>query len=241
MSFGKIRQEMDAYFKDISRFPVPTREEEIELFRRYKSGDKRAREEIIVRNLRFVVKWAHKHTGYGLPLEDLVQEGNIGMLTAIDKFDTSRNVRFLTYAVHWIRAKMMLYVFHNFFLTKRFTTQEIKSRFFREFKYFLSMKEVSLNVPVGDGPHEFMDFISDAEDGPEELLMKKEAILYVRECIERSTNNERNRQIIHRRLLSDEPDTLQEIASDFGLSRERIRQIEQKMLENVKDELSLVA
>jgi len=250
------------YLKEISRFPQLTPEEEKELGARAQKGDEEAFQKLIEANLRFVVAMAKKYARSGYPLHELINEGNLGLIEAVSRFDPSRGVRFITYASWWIRQAILAAIAHHgqvFRLPPKLKhelyrfdskvarlTQELGHRpSVDEISKGLGMEEqdvremmegtpteVSLDTPIGEGAEmRLEELIQDQSVTPvDELLIARSFEEQLQALL--SQLDDKERVIIERRFgLGDrEPQTLAEIGSDMKLSRERIRQIEERAL-----------
>ncbi|MGW8313207.1 MAG: RNA polymerase sigma factor RpoH [Desulfuromonadales bacterium] len=258
------------YMVQVNRFDLLSAEEEYNLaVRHLEQGDMEAAHRLICANLRFVVKVANEYRGYGLRLLDLVQEGNIGLMMAVKKFDPSRGTRLITYAVWWIRAYIQNYIMRSWSLVKIGTTQLQKKLFFKlaqtrnalrnltgseqfeeiardlevnedivvEMSQRMGRRDTSLDVELteGDG-YTLLSTLADASDNQEDLLLADEdrKIKQERTSAALAILNSRERQIIEQRILSDTPSTLQDLANEFAISRERVRQIEQNALRKLR-------
>jgi RNA polymerase sigma-32 factor len=265
----------DHYLASISHFDLLSREEEHELARRYRRrGDLEAAHRLICANLRFVVKIANEYRAYGMRTLDLIQEGNIGLMMAVKKFDPERGIRLITYAVWWIRAYIQSYIIRSWSLVKIGTTQAQKRLFFKlgqareairrltggeddlkevalqlhvrdedveEMTIRMGGRDTSLNLELSEGAdYTRLDILADERDNQEELLLQHEAQSLLSSRVQQALENlnARERQIIHDRILSDQPRTLQELADDYGISRERIRQLEKNALAKLKGSLA---
>lgn len=266
---------LDSYLAEIKHIPTLSREEERELAIRFREhGDQMAGYRLVMANLRLVVMIAREYQRNFRNILDLVQEGNIGLLEAVQKYDPYRNIRFPSYAVYWIRAYMLRYLINNLRLVKIGTTQAQRKLFFNlrkeqerleqegfkpeakllaerldvkeseviEMQQRLALPDLSVDAPVG-GAEDSGDLhgVLPAEaETAEERLVREQFDESVRDVVERLKDSldEKEQAIIEQRLLADEPSTLQEIAEQFGLSRERIRQIESKLKEKLKETLS---
>ncbi|PLX94708.1 MAG: RNA polymerase sigma factor RpoH [Desulfuromonas sp.] len=259
----------DHYLAQINRFDLLSRDEEYDLARRYRQGgDLAAAHRLICANLRFVVKIAREYRSYGLKLLDIIQEGNIGLMMAVKKFDPERGIRLISYAVWWIRAYIQSYIIRNWSLVKIGTTQAQKKLFFKlnqakkallqlgggsseeiaetlavrssevdEMSVRLAGRDASLDVELveGDG-FSLLDTLADERENQEDLLLQHESENRLGRAVHKalSSLNPRERHIVEQRILVDEPRTLQELADDYGISRERIRQIEKNALGKLK-------
>ena len=262
---------LDAYFDRVRHIPVLTREEEHELAVRFRTAnDLEAARKLVLSHLRFVVHIARGYAGYGLPIGDLVQEGNVGLMKAVKRFDPSLNVRLVSFAVHWIRAEIHEYVLRNWRLVKIATTKAQRKLFFNLRKSkkrlgWMNAEEVravakDLGVPVAtvlemesrlsgrdvafDAPD---DADEDARPSPVAYLVDHSADPYatvaeadqddrdhdsLHAAIERL--DERSRDIIQRRWLNEPKATLQELADAYGVSAERIRQVEANAMKKMR-------
>jgi RNA polymerase sigma-32 factor len=253
----------DAYIDRVNRVPVLSREEEQRLARRFREHDDLdAARQLVLSHLRFVVHIARGYTGYGLPLGDLVQEGNVGLMKAVKRFDPAVGVRLVSFAVHWIRAEIHEYVLRNWRLVRIATTKAQRKLFFnlRRLKSnlsWLSAEETravaaDLGVPAAEvtemeqrlAAHDLsFDPLPAAEDeeafGPAAYLRAPDAdpAQEVENADWDSDSaaqlaaglkslDERSRTIVHRRWLASPKATLHELAAEYGVSAERIRQIE---------------
>lgn len=211
-------EELQPYLRALPRYQPLSREDERDLALRCRRGDVRAREELVKRNLPFVVAIAKKSMGRGARLDDLVQEGNIGLLKAVEKFDTGKGTRFSTYAIWWIRAYIQKYL--------KEAHSSVRGGEDGARRY---LKDVSLDVAVDEeGEITALDRLEDDGPGPEEQLGHAEADWQVRDRLERLRKRigPLGWDILEGRLGSDEPETLEQIGKRWGLSRERVRQVE---------------
>jgi RNA polymerase sigma-32 factor len=273
---------LDRYLADISRVSLLTVEEERRLARQFREqGDTRAAHRLVEANLRFVVKVAYEYRSYGLKMSDLIQEGNIGLMKAVQKFDPGKEIRLISYAVWWIRAYIQNYILRSWSLVKIGTTQAQRKLFFslartkheleklsgqgaapevdvdkiakrlrvrssdvEEMQQRMEGRDLSLDAPMSDdGMSSHVDFV--ASDGPpadDDLARAQEERLVmnrVREALDRL--DPRERHIVRRRLMDEDPDTLKELGEQFGFSRERARQIEIRAREKLRRELEPLA
>ncbi len=269
---------VERYVADINRHRLLTPQEEYDLaLKVYEDNDVSAFNDLARANLRFVVKVAHEYTGYGLPLLDLIQEGNAGLLKALEKFDPYKGFRLISYGVWWIRAYIQNYVMRSWSMVRIGTTQAQRKLFFKlrserdrveqereggsssgtvvelaerlnvaekdiiEMNGRLSGRDASLDAPVGDTHRTtYVEFLREDSESPEELYSEIER----RRLLRREVNeimkgfNDRERFIVAKRLMADEPMTLQKIGKRFSISRERVRQIEGRVLEKLRAGLS---
>lgn len=265
------------YMAQINQFKLLTAEEEKNLARRFRDqGDIEATHQLICANLRFVVKIAHEYRGYGLRLLDLIQEGNIGLMQAVKKFDPDRGIRLITYAVWWIRAYMQNFIMRSWSMVKIGTTQAQRKLFFKlgqtrnalrnmsgsnddqeiadilevhqdivvEMSQRLGARDSSLDMQLTeDGDFTLLDTLADDHDSQEKFLIDRQDQSKMTQKISHALTSLKSREkyIVEQRLLCETPRTLQELADEFGLSRERIRQIEQKSLQKLKVALADLA
>ena len=265
------------YLQEIKKFPMLTAEEEYMLAKRYKEhGDSDAAHKLVTSHLRLVAKIAMGYRGYGLPVTDLISEGNVGIMQAVKKFDPEKGFRLATYAMWWIRAQIQEYVLHSWSLVKIGTTTAQKKLFFnlrklknqlvsidsgnlspdnvREIATRLDVKEgevidmenrlftsdQSLNIKLGEENNtEWQDLIEDKKDTHDKIIENKDELNYRRNLFLKALKvlNEREREIIKMRKLRDNPLKLEELSKKYKISRERVRQIEEKALEKLQKEI----
>ena len=268
------------YLQEIKKFPILTAEEEYMLAKRYKEhDDTKAAHKLVTSHLRLVAKIAMGYRGYGLPVTDLISEGNVGIMQAVKKFDPERGFRLATYAMWWIRAQIQEYVLHSWSLVKIGTTAAQKKLFFnlkklknqlssidsgdlspenaREIASRLNVKEAevldmnnrlfsgdqSLNTKVGDeGDTEWQDMIIDSNDTQDNILEHTNELTYRKKIFEQALDvlNDREKEIISLRKLRDKPVKLKELSKKFNISRERVRQIEEKAFEKLQKQVSVI-
>jgi RNA polymerase sigma-32 factor len=258
---------LDAYLERVGRIPVLTRDEERALAERFRSQDDLdAARELVLAHLRFVVHIARGYNGYGLPVGDLIQEGNVGLMKAVKRFDPSLNVRLVSFAVHWIRAEIHEYVLRNWRLVKIATTKAQRKLFFnlRRLKKNLSWLSAEETAAVARDLGVTVAEVSEMEkrlaardmsfdpapDADEEELYSPASYLpapdadpaeQVEEAESSDDSSERlqgaldrldprSRDIVQRRWMSEDKATLHELAGKYGVSAERIRQIESSAL-----------
>src|SRR5499427_5302201 len=263
---------LDAYLERVSRIPVLTREEERTLAERFRSeGDLDAARELVLSHLRFVVHIARGYSGYGLPIGDLIQEGNVGLMKAVKRFDPSVNVRLVSFAVHWIRAEIHEYVLRNWRLVKIATTKAQRKLFFNlrrykkslgwltesetaavardlgvepkevtEMERRLSSRDLSFD-PAPDSDEDEESFAPSAylasPDSDPSIAVERDQ--WDDDASERvstalATLDERSRQILQRRWMTDDKATLHELADEYGVSAERVRQIEANAIKRLR-------
>ena len=267
---------LSRYLQEIRKFPMLSHEEEFMLAKRWLDNeDIDAAHKMVTSHLRLVAKIAMGYRGYGLPLAEMISEGNIGLMQAVKKFDPDKGFRLATYAMWWIKAAMQEYILHSWSLVKMGTTAAQKKLFFNlrrmkgrlkaldegdlsqenvakiatELKVAesdvvsmnrrLSGPDASLNAPVrtdGDGDGEWMDWLVDESDSQEVVLAEEDELLKRREMLSQAMTslNDRERHILTERRLKENPLTLEELSVDYGISRERVRQIEVRAFEKLQ-------
>jgi RNA polymerase sigma-32 factor len=262
---------LDAYISAVHRIPVLSQEEEQNLSRRYQQEeDLASARKLVMSHLRFVVHVARGYSGYGLQLSDLIQEGNIGLMKAVKRFDPDQGVRLVSFAVHWIRAEMHEFILRNWRIVKVATTKAQRKLFFnlrkskkrlgwmnaeevrmvakdlgvpeatvREMESRLSGRDIGFEAPA--------DADEDAKPAPEAFLIDEGADPYENVADADQTDNQletlssalqkldqRSRDIIQRRWLNEEKATLQDLADEYGVSAERIRQVEANAMKKMR-------
>lgn len=263
------------FLKVANSAPVLSAETEAQLARRFRDEeDVDAARQLVVSQLRNVVHVAKGFTGYGLPVADLIQEGNIGLMKAVKNFDPERGIRLVSYAVHWIKAEIYEYVLKNWKIVKVATTKAQRKLFFnlrKSRKSLSAMTEAetqdlasNLDVPVKtvremeqrltssdvafDG-HDSDDdefttspsaYLPDMRYNPEELAMKTEKSDNNRESLYAAIDDldDRSKDILQRRWLSEQKATLHELAAEYNVSAERIRQIEKRAMQKMKGHIA---
>jgi len=275
-SLSIAENSLDRYMREVSSFPMLTHAEEQELATRLKEhGDLDAAHKLITSHLRLVVKIAVGYRGYGLPMGEVISEGNLGLMQAVKKFEHEKGFRLSTYAMWWIKASIQEYVLRSWSMVKIGTSAAQKRLFFnlkklkRKLNIFddrelknkelntiseqlgvkegeviamnrrLSGADNSLNQPVHDDSNsEQIDMLVNEEDcTPEMITLEKNELEYRRKLLSSSMENlnEREREILVARRLSDDPKTLGELSVVHNISRERVRQIEAKAIEKLRD------
>ena len=265
---------MRHYFEEIRRFPMLDRQEEYLLAKRWREdGDRDAAHKLVTSHLRLVAKIAKSYRGYGLPIADIVSEGHVGLMQAVERFEPEKGFRFTTYAVWWIKAAIQEYILRSWSLVKMGTTANQKKLFFhlREAKrkifalnegdmrpdqvkliakrlgvteqHVIDMNrrlggDASLNAPIredGDSA-EWQDWLVDESPDQETMLAARDEFDNRRKALSDALGvlNGRDRRIFEGRRLAEDPITLAELAGEFGVSRERVRQIEVRAFEKVQ-------
>jgi RNA polymerase primary sigma factor len=213
------RENIAPYLRQMGSRPQLTREQEYALARRARKGDERARETLAVSNLAFVVAVAKKFAHRGARLDDLVQEGNVGLMKAIEHFDPKKNVRFATYAVWWIRAYITRYLKDNRSQVRGGESERG------------SMVDFSLDVTIDeDGETTFLERLEEPSSGPQDTFIGKEQDEEVQAALAKVKKRigDLGWDIVQERLTQDKPRTLEELGQRWGVSRERVRQVELK-------------
>jgi RNA polymerase sigma-32 factor len=263
---------LEHYSRAIKAYPILTAEEEYSLATKFKNeNDLEAARQLIVSHLRLVASIARGYNGYGLPQSDLIQEGNIGLMKAVKRFDPERGVRLVSFAMHWIKAEIHEYIVRNWRLVKIATTKAQRKLFFNlrsmktslnslqpaeaahiartlnvkpeevfEMEARLNGHEISLEANIDDDSDENYSPIAYLQDeglGPLEALQAKQMDVAETTGLAHALQNldERSRRVVEARWLQDAGGkTLHELADEFGVSAERIRQIEQKAMQKMK-------
>ncbi len=262
------------YLQEIRKFPMLAPDEELALSRQWRdSEDTAAAHKLVTSHLRLVAKIAMGYRGYGLPLGELISEGNVGMMQAVKRFDPDRGFRLATYAMWWIRAAIQEYILHSWSLVKMGTTAAQKKLFFNlrrlkgqmqaieegdlrpehvgkiakaldvpeqdviNMNRRLAAPDHSLNAPVrADSEGEWQDWLVDEGESQETVLAQHEEMTGRRALLGNAlrTLNDRERHILIERRLKDNPTTLEELSQHYGISRERVRQIEVRAFEKLQ-------
>jgi len=263
------------FLKVANNAPVLTKEHEANLARRFRdTQDVDAARDLVVSQLRHVIHVAKGFTGYGLPVADLIQEGNIGLMKAVKNFDPERGIRLVSYAVHWIKAEIYEYVLKNWKVVKVATTKAQRKLFFnlRKSRKTLdamteqethdlaskldvpvkTVREMELRMTSSDVAFDGVDsdddefttspagYLPDMRYNPEELAIATQTSDNNRSSLVSAISelDERSRNILMRRWLSEKKATLHELASEYNISAERIRQIEKRAMEKMKHQLA---
>ncbi len=264
------------YYREVWSYPILEKSEEQILGKRWREhGDTDAAHKLVTSHLRLVVKMAMKYKGYGLPIADLVSEGNIGLMRAVKKFEPEQGFRLSTYAMWWIKASITEYVLKSWSMVKMGTVASHKNLFFslRSVKAKLnildngdlsadqaksistkmgvpekdiihmngrlSVRDMSLNAPMSkndEGGAEFIDTLVDKSASPEQLYANREQQSVMNDHLAKAVANlpERERHIFTERKLREDPPTLEELGITYGISRERVRQLEARAFERVQ-------
>ena len=261
------------YLEQIKKFPMLDAEEEYMLAKNWKTkGNIKSAEKLVTSHLRLVAKIAMRYKGYGLPLNEMISEGNVGLMQAVKKFEPEKGFRLATYAMWWIKASIQEYILRSWSLVKIGTTTAQKKLFFNlkkiknqiapkaegdlkdehvkkianrlnvDEKEVVSMnrrlsgKEHSLNTPIGEDGDEWQDWLIDNEMDQELKFSQQEEMKQRKDLLQDSVKilNKREKDILYSRRLADEPVTLEDLSKKFKISRERIRQIENKAFEKLQ-------
>ena len=264
---------LSAYLAQIKKFPMLDAEEEYMLAKNWKkTGNVKSAEKLVTSHLRLVAKIAMGYKGYGLPINEMISEGNVGLMQAVKKFEPEKGFRLATYAMWWIKAAIQEYILRSWSLVKIGTTTAQKKLFFNLKKIKnqiapksegdlrnehveeiankldvseeevitmnrrLAGKEHSLNAPLGEDGDQWQDWIVDKEMDQELKFAQREEMDQRKDLLKDSIKilNEREKDILYLRRLTDEPSTLEELSKKFKISRERIRQIENKAFEKLQ-------
>jgi RNA polymerase sigma-32 factor len=278
MQFAARSSVAVGYLKEIQRFPMLEPQEEYMLAKSWREhGDRNAAHKLITSHLRLVAKVAIGYRGYGLPISEVLSEGNVGLMQAVKRFEPEKGFRLATYAIWWIKAAIQEYILRSWSLVKIGTTANQKKLFFnlRKAKTKISALEdgelrpdqvqviakrlgvteqdvvemnrrlggdVSLNAPIredGDSA-EWQDWLVDESPSQESRLVESEEFDNRRKALGEALTvlNDRERRIFEARRLADDPITLEELANEFGVSRERVRQIEARAFEKVRKDMT---
>jgi RNA polymerase sigma-32 factor len=269
------------YLQEIRKFPMLEPGQEYMLAKRWKEHeDPAAAHKLVTSHLRLVAKIAMGYRGYGLPLSELISEGNVGMMQAVKRFDPDRGFRLATYAMWWIRAAIQEYILHSWSLVKMGTTAAQKKLFFnlRKLKGQLqameegdlspeNLKKIateldvpeadvvsmnrrlaspdhSLNAPLrSDSEGEWQDWLVDESESQETRLGERQELGLRRDLLEKAMThlNDRERHILSERRLRENPTTLEDLSQQYGISRERVRQIEVRAFEKLQKAIKTAA
>jgi RNA polymerase sigma-32 factor len=262
------------YLEEIRRFPMLEPQEEYMLAKRWREhGDREAAHKLVTSHLRLVAKIAMGYRGYGLPISEVISEGNVGLMQAVKRFEPEKGFRLATYAMWWIKASIQEYILRSWSLVKMGTTANQKKLFFnlRKAKSKISALnegdlrpdqvqiiakrlgvteqdvidmnrrlggDASLNAPIRDDGEsgEWQDWLADDSEDQETVMAEQQQLDNRRKALSSALGvlNDRERRIFEARRLAEEPVTLEELAEEFGVSRERVRQIEVRAFEKVQ-------
>ena len=264
---------LTAYLEQIKKFPMLDAEEEYMLAKNWKTtGNVKSAEKLVTSHLRLVAKIAMRYKGYGLPMNEIISEGNVGLMQAVKKFEPEKGFRLATYAMWWIKASIQEYILRSWSLVKIGTTTAQKKLFFNLKKLKnqiapknegdlkkdevekiantldvsedevismnrrLSGKEQSLNAPIGEDGDEWQDWVVDKEMDQELKIAHQEELDQRKDLLQDSIKilNDREKEILYARRLNENPSTLEDLSKKYKISRERIRQIENKAFEKLQ-------
>ena len=264
---------LSVYLDQIKKFPMLDAEEEYMLAKNWKTtGNVKSAEKLVTSHLRLVAKIAMGYKGYGLPMNEIISEGNVGLMQAVKKFEPEKGFRLATYAMWWIKASIQEYILRSWSLVKIGTTTAQKKLFFNLKKLKnqiapknegdlkkdevekiantldvsedevismnrrLSGKEQSLNAPIGEDGDELQDWVVDKEMDQELKIAHQEELDQRKDLLQDSIKilNDREKEILYARRLNENPSTLEDLSKKFKISRERIRQIENKAFEKLQ-------
>lgn len=265
-------KDIESYLACVHSIPILTPEQEKELaFKLYEKDDLDAARQLVIHHLRFVVHIARSYSGYGLPVGDIIQEGNVGLMKAVNKFDPNRGVKLVSFAVHWIKAEIHEYILKNWRLVKIATTKAQRKLFFNlrgkkkslewltkeeaesiasdlnvdvkdvlHMENRLSSNDSSFDAPVQTGNDEEVmspsQYLEDKRYDPEVIVANEQAEQVNRSELVEALKmlDDRSKDILQRRYLSDQKATLHDLADEYEVSAERIRQIENTALKKLK-------
>ena len=265
-------KDIESYLSSVHAIPILTKEQEQELaIRLYEEDDLDAARQLVIHHLRFVVHIARSYQGYGLPLGDIVQEGNVGLMKAVDKYDPHRGVKLVSFAVHWIKAEIHEYILRNWRQVKIATTKAQRKLFFNlrskkksldwltkdeaekiaedlnvdvkdvlHMENRLSSNDSSFDSPVSAGDDDEMmspsQYLEDKRYDPELIVANEQAADVNSQDLTEALKvlDDRSKDILQRRYLADTKATLHDLADEYDVSAERIRQIENSALKKLK-------
>lgn len=269
-----VRDSTDLYFKDLKKLPVLSAEEEKKIAMQwFETRDREAGQKLVLSNLRFVVKIAKEYSKYGFKMQDLIQEGNLGLMHAVDKYDPRKGYRLITYAVWWIRAYIQSHILRSWSIVRTGTTR-VQRRIFnglqkamrkisgynssepvsnkllaaeldvtedqlKETMGLMKRRDVSMDQPLANSQYEnltFGDTLSDPNASVEDKIIENDMQEHVRGFIDEIYDEltPRERYMLEHRILAENPMTLEEIGEEFGITRERVRQLENRMKEKLR-------
>ena len=265
-------KDIESYLSSVHAIPILTKDQEQELaLKLYEEDDLDAARQLVIHHLRFVVHIARSYQGYGLPLGDIIQEGNVGLMKAVDKYDPHRGVKLVSFAVHWIKAEIHEYILKNWRLVKIATTKAQRKLFFNlrgkkkslewltkeeaesiasdlnvdvkdvlHMENRLSSNDSSFDAPIQTGNDEEVmspsQYLEDKRYDPEVIVANEQAEQVNRSELVEALKmlDDRSKDILQRRYLSDQKATLHDLADEYEVSAERIRQIENTALKKLK-------
>ena len=272
-----VVSDLDRYMAQINKYPVLSREQETDLAKRWRdTGDVQAAHALVTANLRFVVKIANEYRGYGARILDLVQEGSIGLMMAVKKFDPDKGYRLITYAVFWIRSYMHSFLMSTARMIKIGTTRAHRKLFFKlrslkgklsakgmtdrdqqldiareqlevdrdeveEMDRHLTGRDASLDMPVARTGTSLIELMPADQENQEDMIARLEMEAHRGAMIESALAelDERERDIVRKRHLTDEPVQLKDLGAQMGITKQRVAQIEHRALKKLKEAINL--
>ncbi len=279
LPFNLSTASFDAYVNTVTQMPMLSSQQENELAMRFhEHDDLDAAKQLVMANLRFVVHVARGYSGYGLPLPDIVQEGNVGLMKAVKRFDPTVGVRLVSFAVHWIRAEIHEYVIRNWRIVKVATTKSQRKLFFNlrksknhlgwlskseaeaiagdlgvkletvyEMEKRLDSHDIAYDTPLDDGTDEFstapVNYLQKNDADPAQLLENYDWQDHEQTLLNKAMSelDERSRDILVSRWLNEKKSTLTDLAERYGVSAERIRQLEKNAMKKLREGFALQA
>jgi len=244
MTLPVLTDSIQNYLTEINRFPLLAQDEELRIAKRYyKTRSLEDAHTLVTSNLRYVVKVAFEFRNYGCRIADLIQEGNIGLMHAVKKFNPFKGFRIITYATWWIRSAIQEFILRTKGIVRR-NSRALKKRLFykndsadgKETEAYNATNDVSLDTPVNDGPTTHLDILKDERPGPMLALEESRKDADVRKDVTSALAilNPKERLIIEKRVMADEPESLQGLGTELGLTRERVRQIESAAIKKLR-------
>ena len=271
MTLPAIGDNLGRYLGELKKFPLLTREEEFELAKRWKdTKDVKSAHALVTANLRFVVKIANEYKGYGLKLIELIQEGNVGLMQGIKRFDPDRGFRLVSFAVHWIRAYIHQYIMRSLSVVRMGAGRAQRKLFYKlgeirallnkgvddrdsarremaerlkvdvveieEVEARLVQPDISVDAPLGDEGHSLVNTLTDGTDNVEEQVAEAELHQRASGSLHKAMGHlgTREREIVQARFLQEDPPALQVLGEHYGISRERVRQLEARALQKLR-------
>lgn len=269
-----VRSSTDLYFQDLKKLPVLSAEEERQVAMKwFETRDREAGQKLVLSNLRFVVKIAKEYSKYGFKMQDLIQEGNLGLMHAVDKYDPRKGYRLITYAVWWIRAYIQSHILRSWSIVRTGTTR-VQRRIFNglqkamrkisgynssqpvshkllaqeldvteaqltETMGLMKRRDVSMDQPLAPNQYDhltFGDTLSDPSASAEDKVIEQDMQKHVRSFLDEIYDElaPRERYMLEHRILAETPMTLEEIGEEFGITRERVRQLENRLKEKLR-------
>jgi RNA polymerase sigma-32 factor len=261
-SLGSSVGSLDAYRQSIARYPQLSAQQERELAQQYRAGDRRAGDRLVVACLPFVLMIAREYRCWGVPMEDIVQQGNLGLLKAAERFDPERECRLITYASYWVRAEIREYVVRSYRIVRLGTTKGERRalRLYRTTREtdpevlarstglgrealdrlipVLAARDASIDQPNSSGVAP-LDRLASPEPNPEDRAITGDRLAKARVEIEAFLRelSARERAILRARWMKDDPVTLERLGQRFGISKERVRQLEERIVAKLKGRL----